>query len=283
MNRYLEIEKGFIYVTFGDKFLKEAAESANRVKRIHNYPILLITDQEVTDPFTIAQFDKIIIRDLKHEYSDKIFMRESPFKKSIFLDSDTIVQHSMDPLFDMLDFFDIAVQFTEGGNHYKISGVPYCFYEPSAGIIAWRKSDVMDQFFCDWELCYNDIQREQGMIGAWDQRSLRKALYFNKNVRIVPLPIEWQFYTYKANVTAGQTVMIHGRNISKKTLNSINATTSLRVWLPKVGYMPHYSYASIYEILRFGFNLFILLSKVVVRRFLAFLGLWKFPENKRPS
>lgn len=283
MNENINYSRGFVYVTFGDKFLKEAAESANRVKRIHNYPILLITDQEVADYITREAFDEVIIRDFKHEYSDKIFMKESPFDKTIFLDSDTIVQQSMDPLFEMLDYFDIAVQFTEGGNHYKLPGVPTCFYEPSAGIIAWKKSKAIARFFDDWSSYYEKIQQEQGQVGAWDQRSLRNALYFNRDIRIVPLPIEWQFYTYRPNIAAGPIVMVHGRRINNHMLHSINASTEFRVWIPKVGYVPHFSYASISEICKFIFGLLKTLLRLSIRRSLAALKIWKVPLNKRPA
>jgi hypothetical protein len=278
-----ESSKGFVFVAFGREFVQEAAASAKRISMFHDYPILLITDQAVADPTAAAAFDEIQIRNFKRQYSDKIFMGESPYEKTIFLDTDTVVQQKMDPLFDMLDHFDIALQFSEGGGHYRLAGVPDCFREPSAGIIAWKRSEVISRFFENWRHSYSQIQEEEGCIGAWDQRSLRKALYFNRDVRIAPLPTEWQFYTYRPNIVAGPVVMVHGRGLSDRTLDSINASDEFRTWLPKVGYVPHYPSASLSELCRFVVGMSAFVCRVGLRRMLAAIRVWPFPECKRPA
>jgi hypothetical protein len=141
----------------------------------------------------------------------------------------------------------------------------------------------MNRFFDDWLSSYDKIQTEQGKAGAWDQRSLRNALYFSRDVRVVPLPLEWQFYTYRPNIAAGPIVMVHGRKISDQMLHSINASTDFRVWMPKVGYVPHFSYASIAELAKFIAGLLLMLLRLSVRRSLAAFKIWKMPVNKRPA
>jgi hypothetical protein len=274
-------DKGFVFVVFGDKYIQEAASSAKQIRRIHDYPILLITDRPLADSKIAAEFSQVMVRPFKLEYSDKIFMRESPYTKTIFLDSDTFVQKTLDPLFDLLDHFDLALQFQSPVSHYHQPGIPVSFQEPSAGLICWKKSEAVSKFFDDWSMVYDQIQEEEGCVGAWDQRSLRKALYFRRDVRFATLPIEWQFYTYWPNVVVGSVMMVHGRGITDKILDSINHSTHCRVWLPKVGYVPHYPKATIFELVRFTIKFVIHILRICARRTLAVLKIWPLPENKR--
>jgi hypothetical protein len=270
---------GFVYVAFGQKYVEEAAASAETVRALHRYPITLITDQQPPQHLS-ATFDSIRVETLRRDYSDKIFMGTSPYERTVFLDSDTIVLSKMDDLFSMLDRFDFAIQFTEGGNHYSLPGVPPCFYEPSAGIVAWKTSDRVQRFFADWAKAYELIEQQQGTPGAWDQRSLRLALY-ESELRLVPLSAEWQFCTYKPNVVAGPVVMVHGRQLAPHVIKSIVKSTALRVWMPQVGACASYNAASVGEMVRFTCRLAMRVSTVLVRRGLAGTGLWPFPKNER--
>jgi hypothetical protein len=272
---------GFVYIAFGQQYVDEAAASARSVRALHRYPITLITDQQPAEHVS-AMFDSVRVERLKRDYSDKILMGTSPYERTIFLDSDTVVLGKMDDLFSMLDRFDFGIQFTEGGNHYTLPGVPTCFYEPSAGIIAWKRSDRVQQFFADWAKAYELIEKQQGTPGAWDQRSLRLALY-ESDLRLAPLSAEWQFYTYKPNVVAGPVVMVHGRLLAPHVIKSIEKSTELRVWMPKVGACPGYHVASAGEMLRFTRRLAVRVSTVLVRRGLAAAGIWPLPKNQRPA
>jgi hypothetical protein len=272
---------GFVYLTFGEEYTREAASSAKRVRALHKHAITLITDKE--PPATDREaFDDVRVLSLQGGYIDKIAMGRVDYERTIFLDSDTIVQEPMDDLFLVLDRFDIAVQFTEGGNHYTLPTVPACFHEPFAGIIAWKRSDKTEGFFRDWKKAYEQIEAEQGMAGAWDQRSLRLALY-QCDLRIFSISAEWQFYTYRPNVVAGPVVMIHGRGLSIEDISGINASSELRVWMPKVGTCPPYHTARLRELFGFIVKLSSRCIKVMLRRFLAATRIWPYPKNKRPA
>lgn len=274
-------ERGFVYLAFGDSFLEEAACSARELRKHHDYPIILITDA-IHDEKVRNAFDEVVLMELSRTYKDKVLIGHSPFKETIFLDTDTLVLGSMVPIFELLSNFDVAVQFTEGGNHYSLPGVPYCFYEPSAGIIAWRTTEKSARFFERWLNEYENILEEQGMEGAWDQRSLRSALFYS-DMRIAPLSNEFQFYTYKPNVAAGKVVMIHGRRLNDDVVASITSSDSLRLWIPRVGGCPDLAYASIGEMCHFISRLFVRIATLCLRRLLAHTGVWPFPKNKRPA
>src|SRR5665213_4068706 len=95
---------GVIYVAWGERYLSEAIASASQVKAVSGHPCVLITHAA---PSCTHSFDQIITTPFFGSYRDKIAMRLSAFRKTIFLDSDTHVIGSLDPLFSLLDRFDI--------------------------------------------------------------------------------------------------------------------------------------------------------------------------------
>ncbi len=227
-------ERGFLFLAWGDKYLSEAAASAKQLRLYNSEPISLITDK--TPASEIAQhFDILIFKNLKGDYRDKVLIRHTPFALTIFLDTYIFCCSPLAELFSVLDEFDIAVTFTEGGNHYSIPGVPSLFHEPSAGVIAWRQGSATNNLFDLWDAWYTKIEELMTFWGAWDQRSLRAALYFS-DTRICPIPDRYQFYTYRPNIVEGEVLAIHGRNIPRALINSVNHSKRLRVWLPRIGF-----------------------------------------------
>ena len=271
--------RGFIYIAFGEKYVTEAIVSATSAKKYHPYPVTLITDAMPSAELNHI-FDDIRYKKLAREFSDKLLMEESPYDETIFLDSDTLLIGSMDPVFLLLSNFDVALQFTDGGNHYSLPGLPPSFHEPSAGIIAWKKSHKTTYFFRLWTKWYADIEKSQGITGAWDQRSLRAALFFS-DVRIAPLSNEYQFVIFVSNLVAGNVIMVHGRNITSRQIAELGRSCETRLWVPKVGICPIYVNAPILGTCRFLFRYTIRLCVVVGRRVLAAIGAWPYPESKR--
>jgi len=275
------LQRGFLYLAFGIKYLNEAAASAVKLRYWHAEPICLITDC-LPSGFDVSAFDCVMQMEMRLDYRDKILIRNSPFLRTIFLDSDTHVTGSLDELFSILDRFDLGVQFTEGGHHYSLPGVPPIFYEPSAGIVAFNSSSKVSSFFDVWDAVYEEIESSQGQPGAWDQRSLRKALYLS-NLQIFSIPTEYQFYTYKPNLVAGQVRMIHGRGLSNSQIHQICVSSSFRLWIPKVGWTPVPSHAKPYQLLIFGLQLVCRSVMLCIRNFLALTKVMPYPVNKRPA
>jgi hypothetical protein len=271
--------RGFVYVAYGATFLREAAASVQRVRQHHALPCSLITNgmpsKEISDAFT-----DVIVTEFRQGYDDKILMSLSPYKQTIFLDTDTTVLEPIAELFDLLERFDVAVQFTPGGHHYKLPGVPTCFYEPSAGILIWKKNDSMTAFFELWRDCYKAIETEQGAVGAWDQRSLRWALW-RSGIKIGNIPAEYQMYAYKPEVCMGTIRMLHGRNISPAVRRFANQTDALRIYYPKVGIVPFHGDASLVQLCAFGFRFMLLIARQFVRRGLDRARIWPIPQKRR--
>lgn len=207
-------------------------------------------------------------------------MQKSPYKETIFLDTDTHILHPLDELFDLLKEFDLAVQFTPGGHHYKIKDVPRSFYEPSAGILVWKKNQQTKKFFEAWKKYYKKIEKEQKNEGAWDQRSLRWALW-NTRTRFCPIPAEYQCCLYKPEVLHGKVKMLHGRNIKRAILNKINLHLGVRIYLPQCGILQMYGIAKTSEYIQFTYNLIKICFKQNLRNLLHKTRIWRKPEKGR--
>lgn len=273
--------RGFVYVASGEQFIWEAVRSATRVKKWHDLPCLLICDRSV-EMEALGIFDEVRNELDGFNYKDKILMGESPYEESIFLDTDTLVCEPMWELFDLLDRFDLAVQFSLGGNHYRLSTVPPSFHEPSAGIVVWKKNQRTEEFFRVWKRAYEDIESSLHSIGAWDQRSLRYACY-HSDVRIVPVPVEYQFCSYGANLIAERAIMLHGRNVDQAMADYVNSQHGPRVWLPRIGLVPDHTKPCFTRLLAFTFRFWRDYLKRTVRNLLHKTGLWRLPESKRDA
>ena len=268
-------------MAYGNTFVAEAALSATHCRALHDLPCVLITDIS-PDSRIAAAFDEVLVCEFRRGYDDKILMSLSPFDETIFLDSDTITIGTIHELFDLLGEFDMAVQFTPGGLHYKLPSVPSCFTEPSAGIIVWKRSHKMDDFFVHWLKRYRDVEEGEGMVGAWDQRSLRWALW-ESNVRFCNIPAEYQFCLYKPEVCMGLVRMLHGRQFPGFIRKQINSSTGLRIYVPKTGVVPIYYESSLSKLVVFATRAWLVVFSQIIRRLLHHTSIMPFPTKNRPD
>src|SRR5690242_3546914 len=128
---------GILYAATGKKFLAEAEISAKSVKQaMSDTKIALASDCESNSNC----FD-IHIKINRPEYSfiDKILaLKETPFDKTLYLDSDTFVISDVRGLFDLLDRFEMAASFEPARFLSKVDSVPTCFSEINTGVILYK-------------------------------------------------------------------------------------------------------------------------------------------------
>jgi alpha-N-acetylglucosamine transferase len=63
------------------------------------------TDSDVSE----RVFDEVVVRDVQKEFADKpTFFAETPFRKTLYLDTDTYVTTPVDDVFELLDSYRIA-------------------------------------------------------------------------------------------------------------------------------------------------------------------------------
>ena len=102
-NQKTNSDCGFIYIAFGELYFREAVKSAEILKRYTNYPIHIFTDQKVLiKEFKEAFFSFEIIQ-ISHKRSKVDYISLSPFDKTIYLDSDIVVDNEIDELFKVLE------------------------------------------------------------------------------------------------------------------------------------------------------------------------------------
>ena len=188
-----KIEKGFLYIAFGESFTKEALMSIKSLKRFNQEPVALFTDQEQTKDFDglVDLYAKI---DPKHIRAKVDFINQTPFQKTVYLDSDTLIVRNISDMFDVLDRFDVALTNDYARKRTKYSKlvpeyaeIPYAFSEVNGGIMAYNNSLATNTFLSMWrEYFYKYFKETNG----WDQVSLRISLW-RSNVRIHHFPFEY--------------------------------------------------------------------------------------------
>jgi hypothetical protein len=228
---------GFVYVATGSGYLDEARLSAVSLRQ-HNpgVPVCLVTDQAVPAG---SPFDQVLIRgDVVHQPIDKLLAIHCPFERAVFLDTDTRVFGDLSPLFAVLEQFDLALlQDVNRGWNYELPGVPMCFSEFNTGVIAFRRTPAVTEFFRQWRDNHTALARERGFVN--DQPAFRQTLY-RSPLRVAPLPSEFHFLGDFPNSTLWKVRLIHGRGDYQRVERQVNETLGLRAYVPELGVLPGY-------------------------------------------
>lgn len=216
---------GFIYVATGSKYVEEAIQSAMSVRScMPGFSICLFTDLDLKESKPLV-FDLVKkIPDGKSYYSvrDKIWpLAESPFDRSIFLDTDTSMVRSVNEIFDSLKRYDVMVAHDPNRAWYP-SKCPDCIQEINTGLIAFQKNERTSNLFMRWGEIYSQqiegtFQEGVNVLPPHDQPAFKEALYEVKldsyiltpeyNVRTI-----FPMYIGKGLAPA----ILHGRNLGDK-------------------------------------------------------------------
>lgn len=180
---------GIIYIAFNDVFVKEAMLSAESVKKFSDIPITLFTDRDIDCEY----IDEIKIIKPDHIRSKVDYISESPYKKTLYLDSDTVIARNISDMFDVLDRFDVGVthDYARKRENYcnipEYDRIPYSFSEVNGGIMAFNDSDKVKAFFKLWKKYFYKYRH---LTSGWDQVSLRISLW-ESQVRLHHYPPEY--------------------------------------------------------------------------------------------
>ena len=115
------------------------------------------------------------------------YYSETPYQQTLFLDADTRVCEDISDMFDLLDRFDIAIAhaFERAKQWYKYEGdAPKIFSPLNSGVILYKKTDDVMDFFKTWKKAYH----EDGRVA--DQMTLRSRLW-ESDVKLWVLPPEY--------------------------------------------------------------------------------------------
>lgn len=239
---------GIIYIATGKEYIEEARISAESAKSVmHDVPITLFADVEAN----AAVFDDVVdIDNPRYDFGDQVFhINRTPYKRTIFLDTDIYIDESIKELFDVLDKFDIAAAqdqinySSERVDYEAIDEIPDCFPEYNSGVVAFKSNPAVSDFIKTWQNAYTDLVN-QGQIH--NQAAFRLALYW-ADVRIATLPSEYNCVFRRSGCVNGHVKAFHGRLLDidsvgagmnvdiEQAVNEINSRSHLRIYYQSGG------------------------------------------------
>lgn len=247
------MSKGIIYIVAGKQYIEEACQSASSVKKyMPDVSITIFCDQHIKSKY----FDNCIIlennyyTENSYNFLDKVInIGRTPYQYTLYLDSDTYICADISEMFDLLDKFDIAGSHSPGRisslSCYQIQGVPESFAQLNAGVILFKKTSLIDEFFNNWlELYKRDLEafdslrklgRSEGIKFPQDQPSLRESLY-KSSLRIATLPSEYNCRFIFPCYVSREVKILHGRHPNlQEVAHEINKTIKKRVFVPNLG------------------------------------------------
>jgi hypothetical protein len=202
---------GVLYVAIGtEEYRREAIASATSLRLLSpSLSIALATDGDAAP----AVFDQIVRIEERDGFRAKIVaLRQSPFDRTIFLDSDTRVVAELSALFELLERFEIAAAHAPNRVTLALEEIPAAFPELNTGVIACRRSKGTDALLDRWLVEFDRLAPSQPL--SMDQPSFRRALY-ESDVRLAILTPEFNMRFEMAGYHNDMVRVLHGRTDEK--------------------------------------------------------------------
>ena len=213
--------RGIVYVATGTQYINEALVSIKSLKQhMPEMPVTLFASEEGDYPqnIDVARMDSP-----NYDYPgiDKIqYISNSPYRETLFLDSDTFVVESFDEVFQLLKEFDLALSHApvrqpprklKGKEwiNYDEQSISKAFSELNTGVILFRKSEKTDQFFQDWLTECRKRAKNRGKP-LHDQAAFRTSFY-PSSLRLATLTPEYNCRFIFPTYVQGRVKILHGR------------------------------------------------------------------------
>ncbi len=234
---------GVVYVATGQRYLDEAREAAAILRRTNpRLPICLVADQPNGPVF----WDELVlIGNPAFGFRDKIFMGLCPFERFLFLDTDTRVIDDISEVFALLKRFDFAGHQLFEGHDCRPPNVPDAFPEFNSGVLGFRRSPALADFFARWLANYDALYAlnrdgHYHYSNTGDQKSLRQTLY-ESNLRIAVLGPEYNFTPHHLSFACAQVRSLHGRGRRdlEELQGRLNAKLGNRAYVPRMDAVIH--------------------------------------------
>ncbi len=172
------LPKGVIYICCGERLFQDEAIYLAKTLRHHNGAIdisVFTDDPSLQDDV----FNQILLFDTEdHPYRQKVsYLRRSPYRKTLFLDTDTRITGSVEPLFKMLEKTHFAIAKAPHVKHRKNPPVFLDFKHPTdynSGVFLFDESEVAQSLIRDW---FSLVSKEDlSNTRKSDQESLNRLL-----------------------------------------------------------------------------------------------------------
>lgn len=198
--------RGVYFIASGEKYFNEAVQSSRSIRRTNpDLSIAIATDiRSSCEAFDIVKK----IKSTGNGYMDKIrWMSESPFDRTVFLDTDTLVVGDLKPLYEALDRFDLVLCHAPFREIYSLPGIPISFPEMNTGMMAFNSTPEITGLFSEW---YRLQQSSILSDDPRDQPYLRKVLY-ESSVRFL-VTIEEFNCRFRMGYAQTRVVVLHDRH-----------------------------------------------------------------------
>lgn len=229
---------GVIYIATGEKYVAEACQSVASLKRkMPNRSVTLFADQ----PVQSQHFNHVIlITNPQYSYIDKIqHIDQSLYENTLFLDTDTYICDVLDPLFSLLETFDLAVAHAPL-RRQSSRKIPSSFQGFNTGVIGFKKSPKFSQFAAKWLLIHQkNLKRAiSSRKNLTDQKAFREAVFLS-DLRFVTLTPEYNCRFSFPGHLCGKVKILHGRHRDFEAFSQqINQQLESRFLIPKFGVLP---------------------------------------------
>ena len=229
------MDKGVIYVATGERYINETLKSASSLKEhMPNIHVTLFTDQNVKSSY----IDNVIsISNPQGNFGDKILpLINSPYNKTLYLDTDTFICDDISELFLILERFDIAVCHSPVRESIHFEDIPDSFTEFNSGVILFKQSSQIKELFSEWNQLYQKSSESLNVSNLPDQPYLRKVLYYNDKLRIATLPFEYNCRFPMGGYVHKKVKILHGRHPNLNEIaRIINSKVGGRVFVYQKG------------------------------------------------
>lgn len=198
---------GIIYCAIGNKYIEQAVESYQSLLEYSpDIKATLFTNGNLND----SNWDVIIHPGIEYSINFRNQMvykldaiLSTPYEKSLFLDTDTLVLDDLTELFLLLDKFDLVLchghnrarRFKLIQNAKSNSGetlfsnkIPYCFAPLQSGLILYNKSSTHDFF--------QNVRELYLSKNYFDDQAAIRELLWESDLRFYILPPEYNFNSH---------------------------------------------------------------------------------------
>lgn len=211
-------ESGFLLVAYGRRFVDEALTAIASIRRhMPETPITLASDLD--DPRLAAWgVDRLAVA--PPGPGDNAYLRKvealaaSPYRRTVFLDSDILLLEPVPELFALLERVSLAaaLEWALVSHPVAVDGqeLPDAFPEYNTGVLAWRREAATEALMTCWGDCF---LRHAAAGVRHDQPAFREALW-RCGLLPLTLPANYNFRINpptSAQVVKGRIRILHGR------------------------------------------------------------------------
>ena len=257
---------GFTYVATGRRFKEEANVScASLKKHMPDSHVTVFVDDE--DGLQEGIYDQVIKIDTpNYSFYDKIHaFLNTPYQKTVYIDTDTFVCDQVADLFEILDRFDVAAV----RDHWSLEkqDCPRCFDDFNTGLVAFCNKPTVIEAIRSWEAIYR-YQIENKVDVDHDQPAFRSAIYKHHDVTVYVLPKNYNL-RLTSPIFLGYGFfpkILHGRSPDFPSIvRKLSKSDDFRFFLPNGSLVDRTDIGVIDKISGLPYNVFSAVGKAVTR------------------